>query len=324
MVRRHPHAGGVEGDPRLEGIAVVERLSLAPLVVHLARRNPGEAEAQGHHGGHHGTAASGHAGSPREPAGRALLNERLQQEGQGQRQVRGLRVRREAEQHGRQDPSPAPEGQEAERREAHVEDLGRLPEEVDGHDAAGQDGQHPGHSRSRPRRAAQHRVAQAQCKGEDQRVQEQQAAVDADEPREGGRGQRERERLGVDEPRPPGLSAHPLQEDALRPPGVGGAHAGEVRFRELEVPVEGEAPRHRVIRRAVAPEAPVGRAGQVDRHRGQDDEPGHDTEGDPREAVDHRAGLGVPSTSRTSTNALTTRPSASAAPRRDESRRTWR
>ena len=57
VIGRHPHAGRVEAHPGIEGIPVVERLALASLVVELPRREPGEAEAAGHHHGDHGAAA---------------------------------------------------------------------------------------------------------------------------------------------------------------------------------------------------------------------------------------------------------------------------
>src|SRR5262249_2873434 len=135
-------------------------------------------------------------------------------------------------------------------------------------------------------------------------------------PHERSRHRRVHEGLRIEEL----AAAAPLQEDALGPGRILAAHAVEISLLVPQVEVVGEARGHRVVRRAVAPEPPVGSGRQVEEEGGADEEADDDAQDHPRAAVAHgRPGGSGPTFRRTSAKV----PSA-AAGCRDRSWRTYR
>ena len=224
-----------------------------------------------------------------------------------------------------EDALPA-EGHESRRGEPQVEQLGRFPEQVDGYHAQRHDRERTRRGRSRSVAAPQLAVAQPESRDEGEGVQRQEAPIDAQDAHERRRARRVERRLRVDEPAGSRRVGHALQEDTLRPARVDLPDTGEVRRRELEVVVEGEAARHGVVGRRVAPEAAVRRRRDVDDRGREEHETRDDSEGEARPALAHgrTSAASRASSSLRSTKAPTERPSASGAPRRDSKRSTYR
>ncbi len=248
--------------PSIEGIAVVERLALAALVVQLAGGDPVQAEARREHQAPGpGLAARTRERAPASPLRRprhqppAPPEQRLEQQRQRERGVRRLRIGGDPEERRRDQRTPALPGEEPERHETEVEDLRRLPEQVGRHDPAEEDGQRAGRRRCAGRADAEQRVPEPQGRDQRRRVQDEQPAIGPEQADERRGDRRIDERLGVDEPRAASPVRDALQEDPLRAAGIRHAHARQVLRSELEVAVEGEAGRHRVVGRPVAPEA---------------------------------------------------------------------
>ena len=289
---------------RFEGEAVVEGLSLAPLVVGLAR-DGGVQPVERQRGQPEDDPATGRLAETRPEIGERLATqrgkERRQPEGNREEEVRGLRVGCDTEEYGGDEGPAATPGHESGRDHGQAENLGRRPEQVEG--GYGAQEQHEAQSeRGAWRRAPppQGLEAQPERQAETKGVGQHQApgAEHADEGSgQQGVGERLREveplllRGHAAEPRKPAVPIEAeaamgaLQEQPLRTGRELAAGAQDVPGLVAQVEILGQAPRHQVVRGAVAPELTLRQARQIRRespaHQGHD----HQADQRPRHAV---------------------------------------
>jgi hypothetical protein len=324
VVRRHPHAGGVEGHAGIERITIVERLALTTLVVGLAGGEPRGPESGGHDR-HHQHPTPGRLTDA--PAPGSLGQDRLQDQGQREERVRGLRVGGHPdEDRGQGRPAPPP-GDQPGGQQAEVEDLRGQPEEVDGHGPEDEDPEHRGESGPGRGDPAPLGIAEPEGEAEGDGVEKEQPPVGAEQTDERRPDQRVEEGLAVHEAGLPASVVHALQKDPLRPPGVDALDPREVLGLEVEIEVAGQALGHRAVRRGIAPELAVRGQRQVGGQGRDHGQPDEHPEDDPCGSIAHGSAAdakGGPISSRISTKAPTDRPSARSAPRRDRRWITWR
>jgi hypothetical protein len=290
LVGRHPDAGVVERVARrVEWKAAVEGLALAALVVELTGEGGVERVERAGCEGQHGPAPERfpEPASERgpEPALACRRQQRLEPQRRRHQHVGRLQVARDAEEQCRKERPPGRPRREPGRDEGEAEDLGRRPHEIDRHDGEQAECYRRGErGAGRVATPPQHRERQPQRRRQQEAVGQRQPARSQQQD-ERRREQRVDERLGVVEPRLLGPhapqpresgsavesdgAARALQEETLRAVRIFGADAREVARVVAQVAIVSEAPGHRVIRRAVAPELAPRGARQVDRERSQ-------------------------------------------------------